>query len=111
MRAISFRTFLVLLLVAGIGSTGWAKKKQHHGAAPAGEVPILEVNAVSITVDTGGGQQETYNITDATKVTLDGADSSADNLLAGMMAKITLASDGDTATEIAATNPPRGKKK
>jgi hypothetical protein len=101
------RTLLVFALLAVLCSTGWTKKKQQ---SQAGEVMIVEVSAVAITVDVGQDTQKTYKITDETKTTLDGSPANPGDLMAGMEANVTLAADGETVTQLDAKNPPAKKK-
>jgi len=73
-----------------------------------GELRIVEVDAVSVTVTVGksGDEHFTYKITDGTKVTLNGAAVFARDLKAGMLAKFTLTPDHSTVIAIEARDPP-----
>ena len=74
---------------------------------PAGMQKILEVNALSIrvAVGTSGDSSLTYTITNATKVTMNGAPGNARDLKAGMLAKVEPSADGKTAVTITAQDP------
>jgi hypothetical protein len=96
---------LALLLLFTLLPGAYAKKhKQNHFP-----YNIIEANAVSVTVAVGKSgdtdSQRTFKITDATKVTIDNQPSSAGDLKGGMVASITTAVDGETATVIAAHDP------
>ena len=103
------RICLVLALLVCFSCPALAKKHKHNNGG--GFLPILEVNALSITVDAGDQAHETFKIADSTQVTLNGTPSRADLLLAGMVAKITAAGDGETATSIEVKDAPRGRRK
>ncbi len=106
------RTILVLFLIVCMGGTLWgAKKGKKKGGGDAPDETIIESSPMSITLDAGNDVQESYKITDATKVTLDGAAITAEDLRAGMVAKVKLDSDNQTAVSIAAKNAPRTTKK
>jgi len=74
---------------------------------PAGMQKILEVNALTIkvAVGTSGSNTQSYSITNATKVTMNGAPGNARDLKAGMLAKIEPSADGKTAVTITAQDP------
>lgn len=82
-------------------------KKKGGGSTEPPEHRIAEVDAMSITVDLGkdGNTHEKYKITDATKVTLDGAPAFARDLKAGMEARIEVSADHTTAVSISAKDP------
>jgi hypothetical protein len=96
---------LLLALAPGV----YAKK--HHTSDPGAPYYIIEANAVSVTVSTGKAgdvdDQQTFKITDSTKVMIDNQPAPAGNLKGGMVAKIDLAEDGVTAVTISAHDPPR----
>lgn len=98
---------LLLLLTLAIVSPSYAKGKKK----PAGEEGrIVEVTALSITLSLGktGDDHVTYNITKDTVVKFDGATATADNLRAGMVARVEAVKDhSDTAKEIDAHDPPK----
>jgi hypothetical protein len=101
------RALLVFVLIACLGSStssSWAKKKQKQQATQDSGATIVEVNFVSVTVNSGDQAQETYKITDATKVTLNTLPATTDDLMAGMQATITASPDNTTALQIDAKN-------
>jgi hypothetical protein len=106
------RIILALLLIVCMGGTSWgAKKGKKKGAGDGPDETIIESSPMSITLDAGNNVQESYKITDATKVTLDGAPITADDLRAGMLAKVKLDSDNQTAVSITAKGAPRTTKR
>jgi hypothetical protein len=66
---------------------------------------------MSVTLASGNDAQNTYTIAAATKITLDGAPATADDLRAGMVAAVTLGSDNQTLLTLAAKDAPRVTKK
>jgi len=74
---------------------------------PAGMQKILEVDALSIkvAVGTAGDSTQSYKITNATKVTMNGVSGNARDLKAGMLAKVEPSADGKTAVSITAQDP------
>ena len=101
----SSRTILAFGLIALLGSsTAWAKK---HHKQPSDAMTIVEVSAVSITVDVGHDDQQTYRISDSTKTTLNGFPTTPGNLRAGMDVVFTAAADGETLVTLDAKDPPR----
>ncbi len=66
---------------------------------------------MSVTLDAGGGVQETYNITGNTTATLDGLAVQPSDLLAGMTATLSLAPDGKTVISVNAHKAPRDVRK
>ncbi len=103
------RLFLLptLLLLALFLNPTFAAPKAKHPAGPPPQ-KIVQVDARSITVALGksGDEHESFNITDKTVVTIDGAPANARDLLAGMVAHIETGSDHTTATAIHASDPP-----
>jgi hypothetical protein len=102
----SMRTLTVaLLFMMALVSPAFAKKK------PAGPTAVIvEINALSITVSIGksGEDHETYKITKDTKITLDGAPTTTDSILAGMVAQIKASeTDPTVAVSIAAKDAPK----
>ena len=102
---------LSLLVVAfAMPSSALAKKGKAQGdsSTTTGELKIVQVDAVSITVTVGlsGDEHFTYRITDGTKVTLNSAPVFARDLKAGMIAKIALSPDHSTALSIDAKDAP-----
>ena len=97
---------LVTMILSLPAQAGPKKKAQP-------EHRIAEVDAVSITLDIGrdGSSHEKFKITDATKVTLDGAPAAARDLKAGMDARVEVSSDHTTAISISAKDPHPGKHK
>jgi hypothetical protein len=90
------------------------------GAAMATGVPgsdagapktIIEISPMSLTVDAGKDVQVSYAITGTTTATLSGTPVRPEDLRAGMVASITLSSDGKTAMAIHALPAPRVTKK
>ena len=105
------KTLLAILSILAVVLTMPAQaaaKKKGGGPAQPPELRITEVDAVSIIVDVGkdGNTHEKYKITDATKVTLDGAPAFARDLKPGMMARIEATPDHITALSITARDPP-----
>ena len=103
------RTLLSLLLVvcvAGIGPTCFAKKKKHdeESGDEAGEMTILEIDFANVTLDAGNQNQVTYKITKDTQVTLNGQPATTDDILAGMRATVQLAPDNQSVLVLTATN-------
>jgi hypothetical protein len=103
-------TTLALLLTLALFITPTAMAKRQRPTpdpVPAGMQRILEVNALTIkvAVGTAGDSSQSYSITDATKVTMNGAPSNARDLKAGMLAKIEPSADGRTAVSITAQDP------
>ena len=101
----TFRIACLLLVSAMVCSTSFAKKK--HQTVAGAFVKILEISPMSVTVDAGKDVQESYNITAATKATLNGIAVTPDDLRAGMVAKITLGSDNETVVTLDAKPAPR----
>lgn len=105
------RILLIVLLFSLLGSgTTFAKKKKNNPAAGPGST-IVEVSPMSVTISAGQDAQETYTIAGNTKITLDGAPVTADDLRAGMLANVTLASDNQTLLTLDAKDAPRVTKK
>jgi hypothetical protein len=107
------KTLLVVLSLLVVGlvcpPSTFAKKAKNQGPPPdTGELKIVQVDAVSVTVTVGlsGDEHFTYRINDSTKVTLNGAPVSARDLKAGMIAKISVSPDKSTALAIEAKDPP-----
>jgi hypothetical protein len=101
------KRFLLFLLALALSVTGtYAGKKKKDSEGP--DYKILQTDARSVTVALGkaGDEQATFNITDATEVTVDGRPSNARELIAGMMAHIETTADRKTATAIHAHDPP-----
>jgi hypothetical protein len=104
------RILLIILLVSFLGSgTTWAKKKK-NGTGDAGAT-ITEVSPASVTLAMGHDAQNTYTIAGNTKITLDGAPVTADDLRAGMVANVTVAADNETLLTLTAKDAPRVTKK
>lgn len=97
---------VLVLLLGGSASPCWAKKKKKGNDASSDiSVTITEVNFASITIDSGNQAQQTYKVTNDTKVTLNGLPATTEDLLAGMRASITPSADNTVAVAIAAENP------
>lgn len=98
----------VLSLLTLVFSLSSQAAPKHKGSSEPPEHRIFETNAVSVTVSVGkdGDTHETYKITDATKVTLDGVPAFARDLKAGMMARIEVSPDHSTALSISAKDAP-----
>ena len=97
----------VLILTLAFATTpAFAAKKK---PAPNNEPRIVEISPLSITISIGkaGDDHQTFKITDATKITLNGAPAKVDNLLAGMIAEIKASADPGTAASIAAKDAPK----
>jgi hypothetical protein len=108
MIAWAIKALALLITVAlSISSTAVARPK---GPGPGGKAfnKVVDVDAVSITISVGtdGNTHEKYSITNATKITLNGAPVNARDLRAGMVAHIELSSDGKMAETITAKDPP-----
>jgi hypothetical protein len=101
-------SFVVLGLLLPTASFAKRPQKQQPAAPDSPELRIVEASAVSVTVTVGktGDEHFTYKVTDATKVTLNGAPIFARDLKAGMMAKFTLTPDHSTAIAIDAKDAP-----
>jgi hypothetical protein len=101
----AFLTIVCLLLVLPV-LPAMAAKKGKGSSSPA--YPIVQVDAVSVTVTVGesGNEHFTYKITDSTKVTLNGAPVSARDLRAGMVARVSVSPDRTTALTIDAKDAP-----
>lgn len=104
------RVCLLLVLLLSCGSASWAGHKKKH-PVDDGLVTIQEVSLASVTVDAGHDAQESYNITAATTITLDGLPVKIDAIRAGMVAKLGFGADGRTLTSIDAKDAPRVTKK
>jgi hypothetical protein len=105
---------IIALLAICLTTPALAKKGKGQPAAPAApETPIVEVSALSVTVSLGksGEEHMTYKITDATKVSLNGAPVAARDLRAGMVAKVAVSADRTTATAIDAKDAPATGKR
>jgi hypothetical protein len=101
------RILLIILLLSFLGGgTTWAKKKKNNTTADNGPT-ITEVSPMSVTLAMGHDAQQTYTISMDTKITLDGAPVSADDLRAGMVAQVTLAADNQTLLTLTAKDAPR----
>jgi hypothetical protein len=116
-RSIGAGTFIALALFVALPLmvTSTAQAKQHPKAPdqtpdpiPAGMHKITEVDPASIKLASGtsGDTVQSYSITAATKVTLNGAAAYARDLKAGMIAKVEPSADGKSAVTITAQDPP-----
>jgi hypothetical protein len=107
------RTLFALVLIVLIGTTNssWAKKKKAQDTPAPAAATIMEVSPMSLTVDMGKDVHQTYNIAANTKVTLDGSPISVDDLRAGMLVTVQVASDNETAVSLTAQDAPRVIKK
>jgi len=106
-----FRTLLLLALIASLGGTCMAKGKKKPGLDKGAMQTILEVSPMSLTVDAGKDVQESYDITGATKATLNGIPVQPGDLRAGMVASLALSADGKSVDSITAKDAPRTTKK
>lgn len=98
---------VLILSLAFVTTPAFAGKKK---PAPNNEPRIVEINFLSITVSVGksGDDHQTYKISKDTKITLNNAPSTADNLRAGMIAEIKPSdTDAGTAGSIAAKDAPK----
>jgi hypothetical protein len=101
-----------LVIALALPTSTLAARRKPPGPTPdpdqSAELRIVEASAVSITVTIGksGDEHFTYKVTDATKVTLNGAPAFARDLKAGMVAKFTLTPDHSTAIAVDAKDPP-----
>ena len=100
---------IILLLSFLAGGTSWAKKKKNDPADDGSA--ITEVSPMSVTLAVGDTAQATYTISANTKITLDGAPVTVDDLRAGMLAQVTLAADNQTLLTLTAKDAPRVTKK
>jgi hypothetical protein len=102
----AFLTIVCLLLVLPVLPAMAAKKGTSSTRTP--EYPIVQVDAVSVTVTVGasGDEHFTYKIADSTKVTLNGAPVSARDLRAGMVARVSVSPDRTTALAVDAKDAP-----
>jgi hypothetical protein len=97
-----------LAILALFSSLGFAKGKASDNlAAPT----IVEISPMSVTLDAGNEAKATYGITNATKITLNGLPVTADDLRAGMLAKVTMAPDSQNLAALDARDAPRTTKK
>jgi len=98
----------ILALAFAAQPCALAKKPPGQQQPESGDLRIVQVDAVSVTVTVGlsGDEHFTYKITDNTKVTLNGAPVFARDLKAGMIAKFALTPDHATAISIEAKDPP-----
>jgi len=104
------KTFFTLFLVLALmGSTSFAKK--HHRSDAQALQTILEISPMSVTVDAGKDVQESYTITGTTTATLNGLPVKPEDLRAGMVTSIVLASDDRTVEALHAQDAPRTTKK
>jgi len=81
------------------------------GSDAASPRTILEISPMSVTVDAGKSVQVSYTITQATTATLSGLPVKPEDLQAGMLASIVLASDGQTVVALHALPAPRTVRK
>jgi len=115
MLARHIATLLLLVFLICVATPSFAKKKAGSssdggGGSSGGEV-ILDISFASVTVDTGGGTQATYKIVDSSKITLNGNAATTDDVLAGMVANVTLSPDNTTVVTLDATDPKGPAKK
>jgi hypothetical protein len=102
------KSLLIALLLFSIfpRASVYATGRESDANAPYN---IMEANAVSVTVSVGKAgdvdSERTFKVTDSTKVTIDNLPASAADLKGGMVASITTAPDGNTATYINAHDP------
>jgi hypothetical protein len=101
--------FTLVLLFALLGGTSFAKK--HHRSDAQALQTILEISPMSVTVDAGKDVQESYTITGATTATLNGLPVKPEDLRAGMVTSIVLASDDQTVESLHAQDAPRTIRK
>jgi hypothetical protein len=96
---------VVLLLAIALNATGSAKPAHKK---PAAMYRVVQADPGSITVTLGhsGEVHESYKIGVHTKITIDGAPATAQDLKAGMMVHVEVGPDKTTATSIAAHSPP-----
>jgi hypothetical protein len=106
--------FLLAFLICAV-TPSFAKKKAGSSSGgdtgSSGGEKILEISFASVTVDTGGGTQATYKIVDSSKITLNGNAATVDDVLAGMLANVTLSPDNTTVVTLDATDPKGPPKK
>jgi hypothetical protein len=95
---------LLITVALSISSTAVAKPRGPGKAFNK----VVDVDALSITISVGtdGNTHQKYSITDATKITLNGAPVNARDLRAGMVVHVDLSTDGKTAETITAKDPP-----
>jgi hypothetical protein len=96
-----------LMLFATLsGASLYATGRESDANAPYN---IMEASAVSVTVSVGKAgdvdSERTFKVTESTKVTINNLPASAADLKGGMVAAITTAPDGNTATYINAHDP------
>jgi hypothetical protein len=103
-----FQKTLIILLTLVFSILSPAIAKGPKGGNGKAFQKIVDVNAVSVSVSVGAGGNThlKYLITDATKVTVNGAPANARDLRSGMVADIEVSSDGKTAVTITAKDPP-----
>jgi hypothetical protein len=100
------RILVIILLLSFLGGgTSWAKKKKKDTGDNG--PTITEVSPMSVTLAMGHDAQQTYTISADTKITLDGAPVTADDLRAGMVVQVTLAADNETLLTLTAKDAPR----
>jgi hypothetical protein len=109
-----FRTLVAFLIVGllSISSTGqakdWKSKKKSPTAATDTSDRITAVHLMSITINIYATQsQKEYQVTPATKITLNGQPSQLSGLATGMNVIVTPAPDGATAVAIDAKTAKR----
>jgi hypothetical protein len=101
---------LVAFILAAVMS-GTSMATGIPGSDAGAPKTILEISPMSVTVDAGKDIQETYTINGQTTATLSGTPVRPGDLRAGMVASITLASDGQTVVALHAVPAPRVTKK
>lgn len=97
----------IVLALAVLVSSAFAKPKNHPGPAAEPMRKIFEVTALSITLSYGdsGEVHRKFSIGNDTKITLDGVPVAARDLRAGMVARIKTGPD-DRAQAIEAKDAP-----
>jgi hypothetical protein len=104
------RTLLAAVLIFSLAMVSPAFAKKKATPTPDNEPRIVEISPLSITISIGksGEDHQTFYIAKDTKITLNGAPATTDNLLAGMIAKVTPSpSDAKTAASIDAKDAPK----
>jgi hypothetical protein len=99
------------MFLAAVLYCGMAMASGIPGSDAGAPKTILEISPMSVTVDAGKDIQESYTINGQTTATLSGTPVRPEDLRAGMLASITLATDGKTVVALHAVPAPRVTKK
>jgi hypothetical protein len=105
---VTILSLLVIFLALPAVAKKNKEKNNDNQGAPETTLRILQVDATTLTMarGTAGGEQLVYKLTEATRVTLNGAPATWRDLKAGMEAKVQATPDNTTVLAVDATDAP-----